>query len=116
MSVKYWPWLTFTLLLMQLNPNFLSKNLLYVVTIIITILLLITIIVKTLCMWSPMSSRSARISERFRVPRMFLARAIIITTNIITIVAVNIIEITIIGVGHHLHLRVVAARSLVDRL
>ena len=111
MSVKYWPWLTFTLLLMQLNPNFLSKNLLYVVIIIITILLLIIIIVKTLCMWSPMSSRSARISERFRVPRMFLARAIIIT-----IVAVNILEITSIGVGHHLHLRVVAARSLVDRL
>ena len=103
----------------QLNQNCQSKNLLYVGIIIITIILII-IIVKTLCMWSPMSSRSARISERFRVPRMFLARVIIITmsitSNIITIVAINIIEITSIGVGHHLHLRVVAARSLVDRL
>ena len=107
---------------MQLNLNFLSKNLLYVVIIIILILLtiIIIIIVKTLCMWSPMSSRSARISERFRVPRMFLARAIVITmsitSNIITSVAINMIEITSIGVGHHHHLRVVAARSLVDRL
>ena len=113
--------MTFTVLLMtQLNQNCQSKNLLYVVIIIITIIVIIIIIVETLCMWSPMSSRSARISERFRVPRMFLARVIIITisitSNIITIVAINIIEITSIGVGHHLHLRVVAARSLVDRL